>query len=74
MQEYTFQIKSLKNQKNFEEIIDSKNKFYSLALNGILENDLEKDDKKVLDLFKKVEGIRKGTNQTDLLMLKRLCF
>ena len=62
-------------KKIYEEIIDSKNKFYSfLALNGILENDLEKDDKKVLDLFKKVEGIRKGTNQTDLLMLKKALF
>ena len=43
----------MKNQKIlFEEIILSKNKFYSiLALNTILEKKLEKDKNKIIKIF-----------------------
>ena len=47
-----------KAKKIFEEIIFSENKFYSiLALNTILEEDLEKDKNKILQYFEILENI-----------------
>ncbi len=59
-------------RKIYEDIIMSKNKFYSvLALNVILERDLEINKEKVLEYFKIVEKINKSKNQRDLILFKK---
>ena len=59
----------------FEEIILSKNKFYSvLALGSILDNDLEKSKVKILDYFKIVEDISLSKVQKDLLIFKKALY
>ena len=71
----------LANKKNadatliFEEIIESKNKFYSiLSLNTILEKKLLTDKKKILLLFKKIEKIKTTKEQKDLIIFKKALF
>ena len=71
----------LTNKKNadatliFEEIIESKNKFYSiLSLNTILEKKLLTDKKKILLLFKKIEKIKTTQEQKDLIKFKKALF
>ena len=71
----------LANKKNadatliFEEIIESKNKFYSiLSLNTILEKKLLTDKKKNLILFKKIEKIKTTQEQRDLIKFKKALF
>ena len=71
----------LANKKNadatiiFEEIIESKNKFYSiLSLNTILEKKLLTDKKKILFLFKKIEKIKTTQEQRDLIKFKKALF
>ena len=71
----------LANKKNadatiiFEEIIESKNKFYSiLSLNTILERKLLTDKKKILLLFKKIEKIKTTQEQRDLIKFKKALF
>jgi len=59
----------------YEELIKSKNKFYSvLALNTIIENDLEKDSAKILDYFKIVEKIINEPEQKDLIYFKKALY
>tara|TARA_Y100000992_G_C21269843_1_gene496052 strand:+ start:537 stop:1043 length:507 start_codon:yes stop_codon:yes gene_type:complete len=59
----------------FEEIILSKNKFYSvLALGSILDNDLEKSKVKILDYFKIVEDMSLSKVQKDLLIFKKALY
>ena len=58
-----------------EEIVKSKNKFYSiLALNTILEKDLEKDKNKVLNYFEIVEKITDNKEKSDLLLFKKALY
>ena len=71
----------LANKKNadatliFEEIIESKNKFYSiLSLNTILEKKLLTDKKKILQLFEKTEKIIETKDQRDLIKFKKALF
>ena len=48
-----------KSKKIYKEIITSKNKFYSLlALNNIIDNDLEQNNEEVLELFNIVENTK----------------
>ncbi len=62
-------------KKIYKEIILSKNKFYSpLALNNIIENDLEKDNNEVLKLFKIVEDISMEKEFKDLVILKKALY
>ena len=59
----------------FEEIIESKNKFYSiLSLNTILEKKLLTDKEKILQLFKKTENIIDTKEQEDLIKFKKALF
>ena len=59
----------------YEEIILSKNKFYSvLALNSILEKDLISDENKILDYFLLVEKINKSEERGDLLIFKKALY
>ena len=54
-----------------EEIILSKNKFYSiLALNTIIEKNLILDHKKIIDYMVLAEGSIKSNNQKELLLFK----
>ena len=54
-----------------EEIIKSKNKFYSiLALNLIIEKELEKDKSKIIKYFKDLEDLTISESR-NLLMLKK---
>ena len=55
-----------------EEIILSKNKFYSvLSLNVILEKNLETDKQKILKYFEIVEDLNLHVDQKDLVLLKK---
>ena len=61
--------------KIYREIINSKNKFYSiLALNNIIENNLESDSSKILELFSSVEKINIKKEQKNLLKLKKALY
>ena len=59
----------------YKEIILSKNKFYSiLALNNIIENDLEENSDEILKLFEIVENINVIAEQKDLVKLKKALY
>jgi len=59
----------------YEEIILTKNKFYSvLALNNILEKNLISDKNKILDYFLLVEKINKSEERSDLLTFKKALY
>ena len=59
----------------FKEIIFSENKFYSvLALNTIIEKDLEKNQTKVIEYFDIVENINKSKEQNDLILFKKALY
>ena len=59
----------------YEEIILSKNKFYSiLSLNTILEKELVSDKNKILNFFKIVEKVNISQNQKDLIIFKKALF
>ena len=67
--------KEEKAKKIFEEIILAENSFYSvLALNTIVEKNLIKDKKKILDYFNLVEKITKSKEKKDLLLFKKALF
>ena len=67
--------KKIKAQNIYEELIKSKNKFYSnMALNMIIENDLEKDSSIVLNYFEIVESITKDNKQKDLINFKKALY
>ena len=62
-------------KKIFVEIINSKNKFYSIvALNNIIENDLEKNSDEVLKLFNLVEKTKIDKDQKELVKLKKALY
>jgi len=66
----------LKNQEKsldlYKEIILSKNIFYSpLALNQIIENNLEKDSEEILEFFDIVTKVVKKKEQKNLIKLKK---
>ena len=64
-----------KSKNLYEEIILSKNKFYSvLALNVILEKELEENQEKVLNYFKIVENLNISKEQKDLIRFKKALF
>ncbi len=67
--------KNIEAKNVYEELIKSKNRFYSvLALNTIIENDLEKDSAKILDYFKIVEKIINEPEQKDLIYFKKALY
>ena len=64
-----------KSKSIYKEIIFSKNKFYSiLALNNIIENDLEKNSDEILKFFKIVENVNITTEQRNLVKLKKALY
>ena len=59
----------------YEEIILSKNDFYSiLALNSILENDLILDKNKILKYFKIIKKLNNSKDLDDLLTFKKALY
>ena len=59
----------------YKEIIQNKNKFYSiLALNTVLEKNLEPDKEKILDYFSTVEKINISKDRKDILTLKKALY
>ena len=59
----------------YEEIILSKNKFYSiLSLNTIIEKNLISDESKILKYFEIVNKVTKTKEQNDILKFKRALY
>ena len=71
-------LSSKDNEKSkliYKEIIFSKNKFYSvLALNNIIENDLEEDSGEILNFFRVVENIKFEKEKRNLIKLKKALY
>ena len=64
-----------KSKKIYKEIIISKNKFYSLlALNSIIDNDLEQDNEEILNLFNIIENTKIKKEQKNLVKLKKALY
>ncbi|RPG94225.1 MAG: hypothetical protein CBE13_003040 [Candidatus Pelagibacter sp. TMED253] len=62
-------------KKIYKEIILSKNKFYSfLALNNILDNELEQNSDEVLKLFEVIEDINMEREEKNLIKLKKALY
>ena len=67
--------KKEKSKKIYKEIVLSKNKFYSLlALNSIIDNDLEQNSEEVLELFNIVENTKAEKEQKNLVKLKKALY
>lgn len=61
--------------KIFDEIILSKNKFYSiLALNNVLEKQLTKDENRILNYFEIVEKINQTKSSSELIQFKKALY
>tara|TARA_B100001029_G_C14792225_1_gene302475 strand:+ start:68 stop:574 length:507 start_codon:yes stop_codon:yes gene_type:complete len=64
-----------KSKLAYKDIILSKNKFYSiLALNNIIENNLEKEKDEILKLFEVIENLKIEKEQLNLVKLKKALF
>ena len=67
--------KQEESKKIYKEIIKGKNKFYSLlALNSIIDNDLEQNNEEVLELFNIVENTKIKKEQKNLVKLKKALY
>lgn len=67
--------KKLEAKNNLEEVISTKNEIYSLlALNIILEKNLESDNNKMLSHFNLLEKMNFPQNIKDLIMFKKALF
>ena len=67
--------KKIESKKIYKEIVASKNKFYSLlALNEIIDNNLEKNNDEILRLFEIVENIKIEKEQKNLFKLKKALY
>ena len=67
--------KKEKSKKIYKEIVLSKNKFYSLlALNSIIDNDLEQNSEEVLEFFNIVENTKAEKEQKNLVKLKKALY
>ena len=67
--------KKIKSLNLYEEIILSKNKFYSnLALSTIIENNLVSDKNKIINYFDIIEQINLSDEQLDLIIFKKALY
>ncbi len=64
-----------KSKKIYKEVIESKNKFYSLlALNSVIDNNLEENSEEILNLFKIVEDSKVEKEKKNLIKLKKALY
>ena len=64
-----------RSKKIYEDILKSNNRFYStLALNNIIEKNLENNDDKILEYFDIIEKLQKNKEQKDILKFKKALF
>lgn len=64
-----------KSKKLYKEIINDKNKFYSiLSLNKIIENTLEQNSDEILNLFKIIENLSLDKEQKNLVKFKKALY
>ena len=64
-----------KSKEIYEKIIKRKNKFYSiLALNKIIENDLENSEEKIINYFDTLQDLSIPPDQKDLLIFKKALY
>ena len=64
-----------KSKELYEEIIKSKNKFYSiLALNTILEKELENNEDVIINYFDILQDLSIPPEQKDLLIFKKALY
>ena len=64
-----------RSKKIYEDIIKSNNSFYStLALNNIIEKNLEDNDDKILKYFDIIDKLQKNKEQKDILKFKKALF
>ena len=64
-----------KSKELYEEIIKSKNKFYSiLALNTILEKELENNEDVIINYFDILQDLSIPSEQKDLLIFKKALY
>jgi len=62
-------------KETYEEILMSKNSFYTmLALSEILEKNLEEDNEKLIKYFDKVLKLQKTKEQKNILIIKKALF
>ena len=67
--------KQEESKKIYKQVISSKNKFYSiLALNNIVENNLEENNEEVLKLFEIVEDIKTEKEHKNIIKLKKALY
>ena len=72
---YLSSNKKEKSTDIYEEIILSKNKFYSLlALNEIIDNELKTNEKEIVKLFEVIEDIKVKNEQKNLIKLKKALY
>jgi len=72
---YLTSNKDKKAKEIYEEIVRSKNKFYSiLAINVLVEKNLERDESKILNYFKIAEDIADDKNQKALIIFKKALY
>jgi hypothetical protein len=72
---YLAEVDKEKSKILYEEILLSKNKFYSvLALNTILENNLVNDKNKILEYFRTIEQLKISKEQQDLIKIKKALY
>ena len=64
-----------KSKSIYKEIVLSKNKFYSiLALNNIIENELEQNSEEILKLFNIIENAKNEKERKNLIKLKKALY
>ena len=67
--------KKIESKNLYKEIVLSKNNFYSiLALNTIIEKNLENDEGKVIEYFEILENLKLSKSQKDLIEFKKALF
>ena len=65
----------IRSKQLYKDVVNSGNKFYSiLALNSIIENNLEEDEEEILKLFNKIEKLKIEKEQKNLVKFKKALF
>ena len=65
----------IRSKQLYKDVVNSGNKFYSiLALNNIIENNLEEDEEEILKLFNKIEKLKIEKEQKNLVKFKKALF